>query len=84
MPPLPRHRDAVLAGVMSIEGSGQAIQAVLIVLAKILGNVSREPAEMKYRTLKFSTGSGRAPGTVPGTVLWATPSTTPGTTAWAT
>lgn len=54
MPPLPRHRDAVLAGVMSIEGSGQAIQAVLIVLAKILGNVSREPAEMKYRTLKLS------------------------------
>ena len=54
MPPLPRHRDAVLAGVMSIEGSGQAIQAVLIVLAKILGNVIREPAEMKYRTLKLS------------------------------
>jgi hypothetical protein len=57
MPPTPAAgappTQALEASIAAITGSGEAVQATLKTLAKILGNIVREPAEPKFRVLKL-------------------------------
>ena len=57
MPPTPPAAglaDEVRGALVAITGAGVVVKKVLQVLGKILGNIAREPREIKFRVLKLA------------------------------
>ena len=53
-PPAAGLADEVRGALLAITGAGVVVKKVLQVLGKILGNIAREPQEIKFRVLKLA------------------------------